>query len=99
VLSALRGLLHVAGYFLCRRALLLHGRRDGRGDFRQALDRAADLPDCTDRFLRRGLDARNLLADLAGGFRRLLGERLHFGGNHGKAAAGVAGTRSLDGGV
>jgi len=32
-----------------------------------------------DRFLGRRLDAADLLADLAGGFRSLLGQRLHFG--------------------
>ncbi len=33
------------------------------------------------------------------GLRRLLGERLHFGGDHGEAAAGLAGARRLDGRV
>src|ERR1700676_2832698 len=39
--GALSGLLHVAGNLLRRRALLFHRRGDGRGDFRQFLDRAA----------------------------------------------------------
>ena len=38
-------------------------------------------------------------ADLAGGLRGLLGQRLHFGGDHRKAAAGFTGARRLDGGV
>ncbi len=49
--------------------------------------------------LGRGLNARYLLADLAGGLRGLLGQRLHFGCHHGKATAGLAGARSLDRGV
>ena len=40
LLGALRRLLHVAGDLLRRRALLFHGRRDGRGDLRQLLDGA-----------------------------------------------------------
>ena len=47
----------------------------------------------------RGLDAGNLLADLAGRLRGLLGQRLDLRGDHGKAAAGLAGARRLDGGV
>ncbi len=41
----------------------------------------------------------DLLADLAGGLRGLLGERLHLGRHHRKAATGLAGTRRLDRGV
>ena len=52
-----------------------------------------------DRLLRRRLDAGDLLADLAGGLRGLLGQRLHFGRHDRKAAAGFAGARRLDGGV
>ena len=47
----------------------------------------------------RGLDAGDLLADLAGRLRGLLRQRLHLGGDDGETAAGVAGTRRLDGGV
>ena len=50
-------------------------------------------------FLGRGLDAGDLLADLAGRLRGLFGQRLHFGRHDGKAAAGVAGAGRLDGGV
>ena len=52
-----------------------------------------------DRLLGRGLDAGDLLADLAGRLRGLLGQRLHLGRDHRKAAAGLAGARRLDGGV
>ena len=41
----------------------------------------------------------DLLTDLAGRLRGLLGQRLHFGRDHRKAAAGLAGARRLDGGV
>ena len=41
----------------------------------------------------------DLLADLVGRLRGLLGERLHLGRDHRKAAAGIAGARRLDGGV
>ena len=52
-----------------------------------------------DRLLRRRLDAADLLADLAGRLRGLLGQRLHLGCHHGKAATCLAGARRLDGGV
>ena len=99
LLGALRRLLHVAGDLLRRGALLFHRRGDGRGDLRQLLDGAADLLDRADRLLRRRLDAGDLLADLAGRLRGLLGQRLHFGRHDREAAAGLAGARRLDGGV
>src|SRR6185312_12548789 len=73
--------------------------RNRRGDLRQPFDGAADLPDRADRLLGCGLNAGYLLADLAGGLRRLFRERLHFRGHDRKTAAGLAGTRRLDGGV
>src|SRR6202000_2881664 len=99
LLGTLGGLLHVAGDFLGRGALLFHRCCDGRGDLRQPLDGAADLLDGADRILRRGLDAGNLLADFAGGLRRLFRQRLNLRGDHRKAAAGFPGARSFDGGV
>ena len=53
----------------------------------------------TDGFFGCFLDRKNLLADFAGRLRGLLRERLHFGGHHGKASAGFAGARRLDGGI
>ena len=50
-------------------------------------------------FLGRGLDARDLLADLAGRLRGLLGQRLDLGCDDRKAAAGLAGARRLDRGI
>ena len=60
---------------------------------------AADCLDRVYRLLGRALDTGNLLADLAGGFCGLFGERLHFGGHDGKTAAGFTGARGLDGGI
>jgi hypothetical protein len=60
---------------------------------------SGDLLDSADRIPRRLLDAGDLLADLASRLRGLLGQRLHFGGNHREAATGFAGTRRFDGGV
>jgi len=83
----------------CVAAPALPRPRNRRGNLRQPPDGAADLPDRADRFLGRGLDAGDLLSDLACGLRGLLGKRLDIGGNDGKAAAGLTGTRGLDGGV
>src|SRR5205823_10546934 len=57
------------------------------------------LPDRGDRRRRHRLHADDLLADLVGGLRGLVGEALHLGGDHGEAAAGVTGACRLDGGV
>src|SRR5581483_6245142 len=46
-----------------------------------------------------GLDAADLLTDLAGSFRRLLGKSLDFGGDDGKASAGGTRARGLNGGI
>ena len=46
-----------------------------------------------------GLDRGDLAGDLLGGLRGLAGEFLDLGGDHGKAPAGFAGARRLDGGV
>ena len=40
-----------------------------------------------------------MIGDLVGRLRGLVGQRFHFGGDHGEAAAGIAGARRLDGGV
>ena len=98
-LRPLCGLLHVAGDFLRRRALLFHGSRDRRGNFRQLSDGARDLLDGADRFLGRRLDAGDLLADLARGLRGLFGQRLHLGSHDRETAAGLTGARRLDGRV
>src|SRR4051794_39479639 len=49
--------------------------------------------------LGRGLDAGDLLPDLAGSLRGLFGECLDLGGDDSKAATGFAGARGLDGRV
>jgi hypothetical protein len=40
-----------------------------------------------------------MTGDVLGGFGRLYRQRFHFGRDHGKALAGLACTRRLDGGV
>ena len=92
-------MLDIAGYLLCGRPLLFHGSGNGRGNLRHPPDGVANLLDRRHRILGRGLNARYLLADLAGGLRGLFGKRLHLGCDDGKAAAGFAGTRRLDRGV
>src|SRR4030088_3542039 len=97
MLRALSRLLDVAGDLLGRRALIFHRSSDGRGYLRQLFDGAADFLDRAHRLLGRGLDAGDLLADLAGRFRGLLGQRLHLRRHDGEAAPGFASTRRLDG--
>ncbi len=69
-LHSRRRVLDIARDILRDSALLLHGRCDRRRNLLQLLDCDADLADGTDRLLGGGLDARELLADLAGGPRR-----------------------------
>src|ERR1700682_6610567 len=93
VRGGLRGafgrMLDVAGYFLACRALLFHRRGNGRGNLRHPADGVADLLDRAHRILRGGLDSGDLQANLAGRLRGLLGERLHLGRHHRKAAASI----------
>ena len=98
-LRAVRSLLHVAGNFLRRRALLFHGGRDRGGNLGKLADGARDFLDGADRLLGRRLDTGDLLADLAGGLGGLFGQRLHFGGDDRKATAGFTGAGRLDGGI
>ena len=99
LLGALRCLLHIAGDFLRCRALLFHRGRNGRGNLRQPFDGAADFLDRSDRLLRCGLDTGDLLADLSGRFRGLLGQRLHFRRHDREAAASLACARRLNGSI
>ena len=55
--------------------------------------------DCLDRLVHRVLDVVHLGADIAGGLGGLLGERFDLRRDHGKSAAGSAGTCRLDCGV
>ena len=64
-----------------------------------ASDDVADRADRVNQFPGRLLDFADLLGDLAGRFRGLLGQRFHFRCHHGKAAAGLAGAGRLDRGV
>ena len=49
--------------------------------------------------MRRRLNAVDLLTDLAGRFRGLLGERLHFRGHDGETPPSLTGPRRFDGRV
>ncbi len=54
---------------------------------------------CATEFLRCGLHAGDLGADLVGRLGGLRGQGLHLRGNHREAAAGFAGASGLDRGV
>ncbi len=95
----LRGLLDVAGYLLGCRTLLFHRRSNGRRYLRHPADGVADLLDRSHRILRGGLDSADLLTDLAGRLRGLLGESLDLGRYNSKAAAGFTSPRRLDRGI
>ena len=97
--GSFRGALHVSGNFLGGSALLFHGGRNRRRNFRYPGNGRADLLDRRDRILGRRLDVGDLLADFVGGFRSLLGERLHFRRDNRKSPAGFAGARGFDGRV
>ena len=58
-----------------------------------------DRADLVDGALGRLLDGGDLLGNLLGRARGLVGERLHLGGHHREALAGLAGARRLDGGI
>ena len=62
-------------------------------------DRAGDLLDRRHRLLRRLLHRADLGRDLLRRLGRLARQLLHLGRHHGKALAGLAGARRLDGGV
>ena len=74
------------------------GRDRGR-DLVDLADDAADALDGVDGFAGDLLDVGDLLGNLVGRLRGLAGQRLDLGGHHGKAAAGFAGARRLDGRV
>src|SRR4051812_38315076 len=99
VAGALRGELRAAGDLLGRRTLLLHGGGNGGCDLVDLADDAADGLDGVDRIARDLLDVGDLLGDFLRRLRGLARQRLHFGGDHREAAAGLAGARRLDGGV
>jgi hypothetical protein len=95
LLGALGCRLHVAGNLLGGSTLLFHGCRDGGRDLGQFFDGAADFLDRIHRLLRRRLDSGDLLTDLAGRLRGLLGQRLDLGRYDRKTAAGFTGAGRL----
>jgi hypothetical protein len=60
--------LHATGDFERRCLLLLDGRSDCRGNFRQPFDRRTDVTDRSNRLLCRALNVSDLLTDFAGRF-------------------------------
>ena len=97
--GAVGGTLDIARDFLGGGALFLDRGRDRGGDLGNLADGRADHLDRADRLLGRGLHARDLDTDFVGGLGGLGGQRLDLLRDHGKAAAGFAGARRLDGGV
>ena len=95
----MRGLLDVAGYLLGCRTLLFHRRSNGRRYLRHPADGVADLLNRSHRILRGGLDSADLLTDLAGRLRGLLGQGFHLRRHHRETAAGFASPRRLDRGI
>ena len=96
---AVRCFLNIADDFLGGGVLLLDGGGD-RGDHLVHLaDGGADGLDGIHRTLGRCLDAGDLLGDLAGGARRLVGQVLDLAGDDGEALAGITSPGRLDGGV
>src|ERR1700721_901493 len=80
-------------------ALAGGGPRDGGGGPADLSDGVADAADGVDAIAGGGLNRGDLSGDFFGGLCGLAGELLDFGCHHGKASAGFAGTRGLDGGV
>ena len=95
----MRGLLDVPRNLPGRGLLLLHGGRNGSGDFGNSADRAGNPVDGDDRTLSGGLHARDLRADLLGRLRRLRGERLHLLRDHREAPSRFPGPGGLDRGI
>ena len=71
----------------------------GRGFVWHPLHAQGDAADRLDRAAGRGLHREDVIGDLFRGLRGLHRERLYLGRDHGKAAAGVARARCLDGGI
>ena len=80
--------------------VLLPQRSGNRGrGFVDLLHAQGDAADRLDRAAGRGLHREDVIGDLFRGLRGLHRERLYLGRDHGKAAAGVARARCLDGGI
>ena len=79
--------------------LLLHGAGDGRLHVMNLIDHHADLRDGPGRPACVALDRFDLLADVFGGPRRLLGQLLDLIGHHREALARLARPRRFNGRV
>src|SRR5438477_1353689 len=81
--------LNVAGDLAGRRALFFDRGRDRPGHLVDLGDGGRDVPDGAYGRIRHRLHVDDLLTDFVGRLRGLVGEALHFGGDHRKSAAGV----------
>src|SRR4051812_14621516 len=82
---------HALGDVLGGTPLLLDGGRNRRRDVADTFDGLADRLDRSDRLFGGKLHAADLAGNLLGRLGSLAGEALDLLGNHGKAAAGIAG--------
>ncbi len=79
LLRSPRRLADIAGDLLRGGLLLLDSRRNARGDLVHFLDGQPDIPDRLDRSLRGLLNLIDVSADVLGGARRLIGDRVDEG--------------------
>src|SRR6185437_9468039 len=96
VAGAGRGVADVASDVAGRRALVIDRLRHHAGDLVDLDDASTDAADRGDRLAGGALDLGDMRLDVLGGLAGLVGETLHFRGDHGKALAGIARTRRLD---
>ncbi len=99
VVRALGGGLDAARDLLSGGALLGDGGGDRARNVADLADGPLDRADRLDRAHGGVLHAGDLRADVLGRLGGLPGQRLDFARHHGEAAARLAGTRRLDGGV
>src|SRR3546814_17982712 len=93
------GLLDIARDRQRRRALAVDRAVDRIGKAVVGVDRPLDLVEPRGNLPDDVTNPVDILGDVARGAARLAGERLHFGGDHGDAATGLARARGLDPGV
>src|SRR6185369_2533414 len=96
-LRAARRSLNITRDLASRGTLLLDRGGNGRGNLVDLSDNGGDALDRGDRGFRLALDGRNLLGDLLGRMRGLVGEVLHFAGHHGESLARLAGAGGFNG--
>src|SRR5579871_3200855 len=93
------GIANIADHFVGGGVLFLDRGGDGVGDVVYLLDDVTDGADGFDRSVGVALDGGNFAADVFGGLSGLLGEFLHFVGDHGEPLARFTSASGFDGGV